>query len=121
MTANVQIASPNLKVSEPMRAAILEQVEKLEKFAGHEHGLKSCHVEIDHLTQSTATAEYNIRLRLLIAQKELVATHHQNADFYLALGQAFNSLWRQVTDLRKIRTASHHAAAPLEIPAVSDE
>jgi len=107
MSQNVQIDSSGPSITDAMRATILAQVDKLQKSTGPSHGLHSCHVHVSQPTGGSALPHlYNIRLRITIDDKELVANDHEHPDFYVAVRHAFEVLHRQIRAFRETRSAN---------------
>jgi len=107
MSQNIQIACSGLSLTDAMRSAIEAQVEKLKKSAGTSHVLHNCHVHVDRPGGGASLPHlFNVRLRITIDDKELVANNHQHPDFYVALRHAFDVLQRQIRTIRDARTAA---------------
>jgi ribosome-associated translation inhibitor RaiA len=112
MNQNLQIVSSGVDLSDAMRSAITGQASRLEKSAGRLHGVRGCHVHIDRPVGG-ANHLYNVRVRVTIDDKELVANNYAHPDFYVALRHGFEAIIRQMRDFRQARAAAALHAKPI--------
>jgi len=92
-----------------MDARILELAAKLDEFHPK---ITSCHVVVDEIDRHKSKGNlFDVRIDLHVPGRELVATHQQNADAYVAIGDAFDVMFRQLEDTARIQRGEvkrHH-------------
>lgn len=92
----VQITIRDMPISAALETTIRKRAEKLEQFYDR---IISCRVVIElpqkHKHQGKL---FNVRIDLSIPKKELVVTHKQNQDIYIAIREAFNAMTRQLEE-----------------------
>jgi ribosome-associated translation inhibitor RaiA len=87
--------------SPAMDARILELSEKLDEFHSK---ITSCHVVVDELDRHKNKGNlFDVRIDLHVPGRELVATHQQNEDAYVAITSAFDVMFRQLEDAARIQ------------------
>lgn len=97
-----QITYRGMEHSAAMDARILELAGKLEEFHPK---ITRCHVIVDeHDRHKTKGNLFEVRIDLHVPGREIVATNKQHEDPYVALGDAFDVMYRQLAeDIRKVR------------------
>lgn len=84
-----------------MDARILELAAKLDEFHPN---ITSCHVVVDELDRHKNKGNlFDVRIDLHVPGRKLVATHQQNEDAYVAIGDAFDVMFRQLEDAARIQ------------------
>jgi ribosome-associated translation inhibitor RaiA len=84
-----------------MDARILELAEKLDEFHPK---ITSCHVVVDEIDRHKNKGNlFDVRIALHVPGRELVATHQQHEDAYVAIGDAFDVMFRQLEDVARIQ------------------
>lgn len=82
-----------------MDARILELAAKLDEFHPK---ITSCHVVVDELDRHKNKGNlFDVRIDLHVPGRELVATHQQDEDAYVAITNAFDVMFRQLEDLAR--------------------
>lgn len=99
---SIQVTFRDLPYSQAIDNCIHEHAEKLSQY--YDRFIR-CNVVLtipqNHKHQGKL---YNIRINLAVPGKEIVVTHQEDEDVYVAIRDAFNALTRQVEDyLRKRR------------------
>ena len=96
-----QITYRGLPHSPAMDARILELASKLDEFHPK---ITSCHVVVDELDRHKSKGNlFDVRIDLHVPGRELVATHQQHQDAYVAIGNAFDVMYRQLEDAARIQ------------------
>ena len=97
-----QITYRGMDHSAAMDARILELAGKLEEFHPK---ITRCHVIVDeHDRHKTKGNLFEVRIDLHVPGREIVATHKQHEDPYVAMGEAFDVMYRQLAeDIRMAR------------------
>jgi ribosomal subunit interface protein len=92
----VQITIRDMSSSPALESHIRQRIEKLTRFNGR---ITSCRVVI-HVPQKHKHQGklFNVRIDITVPGKELVITHKQNQDVYIAIRDAFNALLRQLEE-----------------------
>jgi ribosome-associated translation inhibitor RaiA len=84
-----------------MDARILELAAKLDEFHPK---ITSCHVVVDELDRHKHKGNlFSVRIDLHVPGRELVATHQHHEDAYVAIGDAFDVMFRQLEDAARIQ------------------
>ena len=87
--------------SPAMDARILELAAKLDEFHPK---ITSCHVVVDELDRHKSKGNlFDVRIDLHVPGRELVATHQQHEDAYVASGNAFDVMIRQLEEAARIQ------------------
>ncbi len=92
----VQITTKDVPISPALESYIRKKTEKIQRFYDR---ICSCRVVIalpqKHKHQGKL---YKIRIDVNVPGKELVVTHKQNEDIYIAMRDAFNAIERQLEE-----------------------
>lgn len=92
----VQITLRDLPASQALETKIQEKAEKLTQFYNH---ILNCHVVIESPQKHKQQGKiYSVRLEVSVPDQELVVTHKEDEDVYIALRDAFDALKRQLSD-----------------------
>ncbi len=98
-----QITYRGMAHSPAMDAKIIELAAKLDDLHPK---ITSCHVVVDELDRHKTKGNlFEVRVDLHVPGKEIVATHKQNEDAYVALHDAFNVVQRQLEESIRIQRA----------------
>lgn len=97
----VQLTVRDLPLTSAIETHIRKKAEKLQRFYNR---ICSCHVVIElpqkHKHQGKL---YNVRIDLIVPGKELVVTHKNNEDLYVAIRDAFQAVERQLEEYSRKR------------------
>lgn len=97
----VQITVKDIPTSPALETAIRKRVDKLQQFY---HRIQSCRVVIEQPQKHKHQGKlFNVRIDLTIPKKELVVTHKQDQDIYVAVREAFNAISRQLEECSRKR------------------
>lgn len=101
MQLPIQITLRDIPASEALEDTIRKKAEKLDQYY---HRITSCRVVIE-LTQNHKHQGkvYNARIDIKVPGKELVVTHQEHQDLYVALRDAFDAVVRQLEDHASVR------------------
>lgn len=96
MKLELQIASHNFELTEPLRDLIREKAEKLDSFYEH---IMRCRVvvEVPHRHKHKGIL-YNINIYITVAGGEVVVKREPNEDIYVAIRDAFDTARRKLED-----------------------
>ena len=84
-----------------MDARIVELAGKLDEFHPK---ITSCHVVVDEIDRHKSKGNlFEVRIDLHVPGRELVATHQQHQDAYVAISTAFDVMFRQLEDAARIQ------------------
>ncbi len=93
---SIQVTFRDIPYSEALENQIHDHAEKLSQyFERFIHCRVVLTIPQKHKHQGKI---FNVRINLLVPGKELVVTHQQNEDLYIAIRDAFNALSRQLED-----------------------
>ena len=97
-----QITYRGMEHSAAMDARIRELTAKVEKFHPK---ITSLHVVVDEIDRNKASGNlFNVRVDAHVPGQEIVATKQEHEDAYVAIGDAFDVLSRQLEEnIRKVR------------------
>lgn len=96
-----QITYRGMPHSPAMDARIVELAAKLDEFHPK---ITSCHVVVDELDRHKNKGNlFDVRIDLHVPGRELVATHQQHQDAYVAISNAFDVMIRQLEDVSRIQ------------------
>lgn len=97
-----QITYRGMQHSPAMDQRILELASKLEEFHPK---ITSCHVIVDELDRKKRNGNrFNVRVDVHVPGHEIVATKQDHEDCYVAIGDAFDAVLRQLDEnIRKLR------------------
>jgi ribosomal subunit interface protein len=92
----VQITMRDTPNSSALDTTIRKKAKKLEQFYDR---ISSCRVVVERTQRHKHQGQlFNIRIDVSVPGKELVVTHKQNEDVYVALRDAFNAMTRQLEE-----------------------
>lgn len=104
-----QITYRGMQHSPAMDARIRELTARLEDFHPK---ITSCHLVVDELDRSKRNGNlFNVRVDVHVPGHEIVATRQEHEDAYVAIGDAFDAVIRQLEEnIRKRRgeVKRHH-------------
>ena len=101
MKMPLQITVLNLPHSPALEARVRKMADKMERFHPR---IVSCRVGIEELRRHRSRDRlFHIRVDLRIPGRELVSNHRHSKDPYVALGNAFDSLRRQLEDFSQVK------------------
>lgn len=117
MQLPIQITFRNLDRSEAVEAKILGRAEKLNRYFAR---IMSCRVVVEaHHKHHHRGNHYHVRLDVTVPDGELVASrdpdeHHSYTDVYVAIRDAFDSMYRQLEEYarRERRETKAHETPP---------
>ena len=90
--------------SPAMDARIIELAASLDQFATN---ISYCHVVIDEADRHRSKGNlFGVRVDMRIPGHEIVATHQQHEDAYVAINEAFGVISRQLEEYRRKRRNS---------------
>ena len=97
-----QITYRGMEHSAAFDARIRELSAKLDEFHPK---ITRCHVVVDELDRHKTKGNlFEVRIDLHVPGREIVASHQQHEDPYVALTAAFDVMYRQLAeDIRKVR------------------
>lgn len=94
--SSIQVTFRDIPYSKAIESNIQDHISKLKEFY---YQIISCRVVLNisqnHKHQGKL---FNVRINLTVPGKELVVTHQENEDTYVAIRDAFNALTRQLED-----------------------
>src|SRR3989337_3247189 len=96
MKLELQIASHNFELTEPLRELIRERAEKLDSFYSH---IMRCRVvvEVPHRHKHKGML-YDVRIYMTVSGGEIIIKHEPNEDIYVAIRDAFDAARRKLED-----------------------
>ncbi len=101
MQVPLQITLKDIARTEAIEHRIREKVTKLEVIC---HNIISCHVVAELTKRHPHQGKlYNVRIHLNLPGKELVVNQNEGKDFYNALRDAFEDMYRQLENVERIR------------------
>lgn len=101
MKSDLKIAAKNLNLTDPLRDAVAERVEKLEEFYG---GIVACRVSLEGPGGHHRGGRIRAKIALTVPRKELVVNRRTSDDPFLAVGSAFDAADRLLEDhVRRLR------------------
>ncbi len=100
--SSIQVTFRDIPYSAALETQIHEHAEKLNEFFD---GFTHCRVVLTTPQKHQHQGKiYNVRINLAVPGKEIVVTHQEHEDVYIAIRDAFNALSRQLEDyVRKKR------------------
>jgi len=111
MDTNLQISFLGMSPSDAIAAEIRERALALER---HGAQIVACHASVDakHGRQRHGGC-VAVRLVITLPQHELIISHCEHEDAYVAVREAFEDMTRQIHDVAgRERARRHDAAAP---------
>lgn len=92
----VQISIRDIASSSTLENQILKRAEKLTQFYTR---ILNCRIAIDFLQKHKHQGKiYNVKIKIKVPGKELVANHKADQDIYVAIRDAFNAIERQLEE-----------------------
>jgi ribosomal subunit interface protein len=119
----LQLTIRDMTRSEALQATIRKKAEKLKTFYDR---ITSCRVIIDIQQKHKHQGKlFNIRIDVTVPGKELVSTHKNSQDIYIAIREGFNAISRQLEEHSRKRhghvKAHNHVNHGYVTRIVSDE
>ena len=108
MDTELELAFHNIDPSDALKAAVREQVEKLETFYSHIIGCRVV-IEIPHKRHRIGSNTPDVHVVLRVPGREIVVSREHAADGkaavngYAVLNDAFQAVQQQLKDYRRIR------------------
>lgn len=105
----IQITVRDVSALPGLEEQLHKRAEKLGKF---NQRIVSCKVVIEFQQKNQHQGKlYNVRIDVVVPQKEIVVTRKYHEDIHIAIREAFTAVERQLenyTDIRQGKVKSHH-------------